>query len=142
MLLGEGITPLEWVWIIRIGEGGWWLSCPGAESLGPLRWAERRLAPVNQPGCGDDLGLEGHHRGPMTWVTMVNFHRQQGRLLKPAENTGLCTQALGKWGGLPRPRLWPSICRADTLDKGRSLGQSSLVLSRASGARHLRGSDI
>lgn len=68
----EGI--LEWVWVIRFGEGGWWwLSWPGAESLGPLRWAERRPAPVIQPGDGDDLGLKEHGRGPVAWVQWSPF---------------------------------------------------------------------
>lgn len=22
---GRGYPPLEWVWVIRFGEGGWWL---------------------------------------------------------------------------------------------------------------------
>lgn len=44
--------------------------------------------------------------------------------------------------GLPRPRLWPStVPGLETLGRGaQSPGQSCLVLSQASGARHLRGS--
>lgn len=44
---------------------------------------------------GGDLVSEGHGYRPSDLGTMVSFHRQQQGLLKPAENTGFCTQALG-----------------------------------------------
>lgn len=45
--------------------------------------------------------------------------------------------------GLPKPRLWPSTVPGAGPPGGgaQSPGQSHLVLSQASGARHLRGSD-
>lgn len=82
-------------------------------------WAQGRLAPGIWPG-------DGVSRGSVR-CTVPHSHRQQEDWFKLAEKAGLCTSAWaeGMVGvGLPT----------------QSPGQSRLVLSQASRARHLRGS--
>lgn len=90
----------------EFGEGGWWqLGWPGAESLGPLRWAEEACS--SDPAWdSDDLGLKEH--GEVQWPG-YNGHLSQtaGETFEASSKYWSVHPDFGHRGGLPSPSFCP-----------------------------------